>query len=60
MSQTMKAVVFNGVREVNVEDRPIPQIKDERDIVVKVEYTGLCGRFVAYLLNFNSASHAVD
>lgn len=55
----MKAVVFNGVREVNVEDRPIPQIQDERDIVVKVEYTGLCGRSVAFLLSSKTSHYSL-
>lgn len=42
--QTMKAVVFNGVRDVSVVDRPVPVIQDPRDIIVKVRYTALCGR----------------
>ena len=41
---TMKAVVFKGVREVAVEDRPVPTIQDPQDIIVKVQYTALCGR----------------
>lgn len=40
---TMKAVVFKGSRKVVVEDRPIPQIKENTDIIVKVKYTALCG-----------------
>ncbi|KAI4211320.1 MAG: hypothetical protein LQ351_005875 [Letrouitia transgressa] len=39
----MKAVVFKGSRKVVVEDRPIPQIKENTDIIVKVKYTALCG-----------------
>ena len=45
--KTMRAVVFKGVKSVAVEDRPIPTIQDPRDIIVKVQYTALCGRFVA-------------
>lgn len=33
----MKAVVFNGPGKVSVEDRPIPTIKDDSDIIVKVD-----------------------
>ncbi|KAF2422846.1 GroES-like protein [Tothia fuscella] len=40
---TMKAVVFKGPHKVAIEDRPIPKIKDPKDIIVKVEYTALCG-----------------
>jgi len=39
----MKAVVFKGPYKVEVEDRPIPQIQDPQDIIVKVAYTALCG-----------------
>lgn len=41
--QTMKAVVFKGPHKVVVEDRPIPTIKDDTDIIVAVEFTALCG-----------------
>jgi threonine dehydrogenase-like Zn-dependent dehydrogenase len=41
---TMKAVVFHGPYKVAVEDRPIPKIQDSTDIIVKVQYTALCGR----------------
>ena len=42
---TMKAVVFKGKLQVAIEERPIPKIQDPKDIVVKVRYTALCGRF---------------
>ena len=42
----MKAVIFKGPHKVALEDRPIPKIKDDTDIVVKVMYSALCGRFV--------------
>ncbi|GAP85067.1 putative zinc-type alcohol dehydrogenase-like protein [Rosellinia necatrix] len=41
--ETMRAVVLKGVKEVAVEERPIPIIQDPRDIIVKVRYTALCG-----------------
>ena len=43
MSGTMKAVVFKEPHVVAIEDRPIPTLKDSTDIIVKVEYTALCG-----------------
>ncbi|OMP87001.1 putative zinc-type alcohol dehydrogenase-like protein AdhB [Diplodia seriata] len=39
----MRAVVFKGPGKVAVEDRPIPTIQEPTDIVVKVDYTALCG-----------------
>ncbi|KAI9150601.1 zinc-type alcohol dehydrogenase-like protein [Paramyrothecium foliicola] len=37
-------VVFNGVRQVALEERPLPSIQEPSDIIVKVKYTALCGR----------------
>lgn len=34
---TMKAVVFNGPGKISVEDRPIPKLQDDSDIIVKVD-----------------------
>jgi threonine dehydrogenase-like Zn-dependent dehydrogenase len=42
--ETMKAVVFKGPLKVVIEDRPIPKIQDPQDVILKVEYTALCGR----------------
>jgi hypothetical protein len=36
-NDTMKAVIFHGPGKVSIEDRPIPQIKEEKDIIVKVD-----------------------
>jgi hypothetical protein len=46
---TMKAVIFKGPHEVAIEERPIPKIQDQTDVIVKVGYTALCGRYVIIL-----------
>ena len=51
MSKTMKAVIFKGPREVAIEERPVPKIQDPTDIIVKVGYTALCGRYVLFTLS---------
>ncbi|QPC60670.1 hypothetical protein HYE67_002901 [Fusarium culmorum] len=43
VSKTMKAVVFNGPFDISVEERPVPQIRDPQDVIVKVNMTALCG-----------------
>ena len=43
---TMKAVVFNGPRNIAVEERPIPKIQEPSDVIVKILLTALCGRCV--------------
>jgi D-arabinose 1-dehydrogenase-like Zn-dependent alcohol dehydrogenase len=42
--KTMKAVIFKGPHKVAIEERPVPKIKDQTDIIVKVIYSALCGR----------------
>lgn len=43
MSKTMKAVIFDGPNKVSVQQRPIPTLQAEMDIIVEVSYTALCG-----------------
>ncbi|KAF9875665.1 putative alcohol dehydrogenase [Colletotrichum karsti] len=40
---SMLAVVFNGPKNVSVEQRPIPTLQNDDDIIVKVQATALCG-----------------
>lgn len=40
---TMRAVVFKGVGEITVEDRPVPQVTDPGDAIIKVRFAGVCG-----------------
>ncbi|OBT74441.1 hypothetical protein VF21_06601 [Pseudogymnoascus sp. 05NY08] len=42
-NNSMQAVVFKGPKLVALETRPIPQIQDSKDIIVKVKFTALCG-----------------
>ena len=39
----MKAVVFKGPKEVELEERPVPEIRDATDVIIKIRYTALCG-----------------
>lgn len=39
----MRAVIFKGAYKVELVDRPVPKVKDDTDIVVKVMYSALCG-----------------
>ncbi|KAF4887784.1 putative zinc-type alcohol dehydrogenase-like protein YbdR [Colletotrichum fructicola] len=42
-SKSMQAVVFHGPRNISLQERPIPKIQNEADIIVKVDVTALCG-----------------
>ncbi len=39
----MKALVFHKKKEVSVDNVPDPKIKDERDIILKITSTAICG-----------------
>ena len=39
----MKALTWQGVRDVQVTDVPDPSIEDDADIIVRVTSTGSCG-----------------
>ena len=38
----MKALVYQGKGQIGVEERPKPQILDERDAIVEVTLTTIC------------------
>ncbi|KAI5863193.1 putative alcohol dehydrogenase [Durotheca rogersii] len=40
---TMNAVVFEGPRKVSLQQRPVPKIQHDGDVIVKVNATALCG-----------------
>src|SRR5919199_2715129 len=39
----MRAVTFQAPGEVRVDEKPEPQLESERDAVVRVEASGICG-----------------
>lgn len=39
----MKAVVYNGPRDVSVDNVPDPEIKRPTDLIVKMTTTNICG-----------------
>ncbi|KAI1755356.1 GroES-like protein [Xylaria castorea] len=45
-TSTMNAVVFDGPHKVSLQQRPVPKIREDDDIVVKVLAAGLCGSYV--------------
>lgn len=40
---TMKALVYNAVNAVSLQDRPVPAISSPTDVIVKVTKTTICG-----------------
>lgn len=40
--QTMKAVVFHGINDIRMEERPVPVIRDPKDVIVRVVRSTIC------------------
>ena len=41
--QTMTVPIFKGEGKLEYEERPIPQLEEATDVLVKVEACGICG-----------------
>ena len=39
----MKALVFNGPRDIRHEDYPDPQLETDNSVILKVERCSICG-----------------
>ena len=51
----MKSVVIHAEGDVRVEERPIPQLQTDEDVLVKVVSSGLCGSDIPRI--FNHGAH---
>ena len=47
----MKSVVIHAEGDVRVEERPIPQLQTDEDVLVKVVSSGLCGSDIPRIYN---------
>ncbi|EOD43657.1 putative xylitol dehydrogenase protein [Neofusicoccum parvum UCRNP2] len=45
---------------VKYEDRPVPQLKSEHDVIVNVKYTGICGSDVHYWVHGRIGAFVVE
>ncbi len=50
MEELMKVAVMDGIGKMRIENRRIPQIK-ENEVLVKMEYVGICGSDLHYYEN---------
>ena len=47
MEGTMKTAVMHDIGKISIEERDIPQVKDD-EVLVKLEYVGICGSDLRY------------
>ena len=50
MAEMMKCAIYNGVKNVTIEERPIPDITS-KDVLVKVLRAGICGSDVGIFIH---------
>src|SRR5712692_3963993 len=53
MSALMKALVYEGSRDMNLRDKPIPEINGD-EVLIEVKFTGICGSELGGYLGHNS------
>jgi L-iditol 2-dehydrogenase len=56
----MKAAVLTGIRQMEIVDWPKPEIKNDGDVLLKVEVVGICGSDVHYYLRGRIGSKIVQ
>ena len=47
MQKSMKAAVLMKTKEIVMEDRPLPEVKDN-DVLIKIKHVGICGSDIHY------------
>lgn len=59
MNGTMKAAVMTGKRQMVIEERPIPKAGPD-DVLVKIEYVGVCGSDLHFFKEGHIGDYIVD
>lgn len=49
-----RSFVLRAVKDVAIEDRAAPKLKDPWDVIVQVAQTGICGSDVSFRVTFLS------
>lgn len=56
----MKAIVLTGIGQMELRDVPEPGIKEDSDVLLKIEKVGVCGSDVYYYTTGGVATHPVE
>jgi len=57
--KTMKTAVMNGIGKMGYEERPVP-VPNETEVLVKVEYVGICGSDLHYYESGRIGDYVVE
>jgi len=56
----MKAMVLTGIRQMEMQDLPMPEITKETDVLIKMKVVGVCGSDVHYYTTGKIGSQVVE
>jgi L-iditol 2-dehydrogenase len=56
----MKAMVLTGIRQMEMQDLPMPEIKNGNDVLIKMKVVGVCGSDVHYYTTGKIGSQVVQ
>ena len=56
----MKAIVLTGIKQMEMVDKPDPEIKNSKDVLIKLGIVGVCGSDVHYYNSGQIGSQVVE
>ena len=56
----MKAIALTGIKEMEVMELPMPEIRDDKDVLIKMKVVGVCGSDVHYYTKGKIGSQVVQ
>jgi L-iditol 2-dehydrogenase len=56
----MKAMVLTGIRRIEMIDKPVPALKNENDVLIKIKSAGVCGSDIHYYTTGKIGSQVVQ
>jgi L-iditol 2-dehydrogenase len=55
----MKSMVLTGLNRIEIADRPIPELKNPEDVLIRMRSVGVCGSDIHYYSTGNIGSQVV-
>jgi threonine dehydrogenase-like Zn-dependent dehydrogenase len=56
----MKSMVLTGLNRIEIADRPIPELKNPEDVLIRMRSVGVCGSDIHYYSTGNIGSQVVQ
>ncbi|MFW6303190.1 MAG: zinc-dependent alcohol dehydrogenase [Candidatus Sumerlaeota bacterium] len=56
----MKTIVLTGIREMEMIEKPMPEIQDDKDVLIRMGSIGVCGSDVHYYVSGKIGSQVVQ